>query len=69
MLSGSYMHFQKKIQVAGGNGSMPKKIKKASMTNCSSFELENVGHACHFDSGAWVSKFCHGFSNPLGTFS
>jgi len=39
------------------------------MTNCSSFDLENTGHGYYFVVGAWLSKFCHGFSNSLGTFS
>jgi len=33
------------------------------MTNRSSFELENIGHACYLVVGAWLSNFCHGFSN------
>jgi len=39
------------------------------MTNHSSFELENNGHACYFALAAWLSNLCHGFNNPLGTFS
>jgi len=39
------------------------------MTNRSSFELENMRHACHFVVGAWLSNFCHDFSSPLGTLS
>jgi len=46
---------------------MQKNIGKASKTNCSSFNLENIGYACHFAVGAWLSNFCR--SNPLGTFS
>jgi len=39
------------------------------MTDRSGFELENIGHACHFAVSTWLSNFGHGFSNPLGTFS
>jgi len=39
------------------------------MTNLSSFELENIGHASHFAVGALLSNLCHGFGNSLGTFS
>jgi len=39
------------------------------MTKCLSFELENKRHACYLAMAAWLSNFCHGFSNPLDTFS
>jgi len=39
------------------------------MTNRLSFVSENIRHACHFAVGAWLSNFCHGVSNLLGTFS
>jgi len=38
-------------------------------TSHSSFELENKGHARYFAVAAWLSNFCRGFSNSLGTFS
>jgi len=31
--------------------------------------LENKGHAYYFAVAARLSNFCHGFSNPLDTFS
>jgi len=39
------------------------------MTKSSSFELENIGQACHFAFGGCLSNFCKGFRNPLSTFS
>jgi len=36
------------------------------MTNHSKFRVGNIGHSCYFAVGAWLSNFCHSFSNPLG---
>jgi len=46
-----------------------KKIGKALITDLSSFELVNTGYGYYFVVGAWISNFCHGFRNFLGTFS
>jgi len=40
---------------------MPKKFGKVLMTNHLKFRIGNIW--------PWLSNFCHGFSNPLGTFS
>jgi len=34
-----------------------------------SFELENKEYTWYFSVDAWLSNFCHGFSNPFGIFS
>jgi len=39
------------------------------MTNCSKFRVGNIGYACYFAVGAWLSNFGRSFSYPLGTFS
>jgi len=51
------------------NESMLKKIGKALVTNRLSFELENKGHAYYLTVAAWLSNYCHGFRNPLDTFT
>jgi len=43
---------------------MLKRIGKESMTNRSKFRVGNIGHACYFTVGVWLSNFCHGFSHP-----
>jgi len=31
-------------------------------TDRSEVRVGNIGHACYFDVGAWLSNFCHGLA-------
>jgi len=41
-------------------------VGHGAMIRCAQFR-KNKGHACYKAVGAWLSNFCHGFSNILAS--
>jgi len=67
-LPGCFRHFQANFQVARGNGSMQIKSVRCGWLTVWVTSWKQRAHLL-LCCCAWLSDFCHGFRNPLGTFS